>query len=387
VAGTSTVRRALITPAAVACALLTVLAVLALPGRAAAAQSAGAPPMIGYNDDFNNFELHTSNPLDPLTGGIPGFPDLPFPGDTTEVEANGKELLDLARKGGADVVRYTVPWARVERKQGTYDWSIEDATYHMTLDDGLRPVIILHTAPCWAYPSVECGGDGDYRAYRPDPEYLDEFANFARAAIERYPKAAGFEIWNEPNLKAFWGPDGTPEAYATMVKAVGQRLEGMGPHPPVLFAGLTPKPKWVEYLKSSLGTYGARAYVDGTAIHPYVGDKGVSAVRKRIRDVQDALRAVKAPRPIWITEVGWSTSPDAETGVTEAEQAARVDQLIKVAPQLKVKAVIIHRLRDIENSSAWEEGLGVLDIDSHPKPIYCALGLNYGEHVNPPGCG
>ena len=368
--------------------VLLALAALALPAGAAA-QSAGTVPYIGYNDDFNNFDIHSSNPLDPLTGWIPGFPELPFPfpQDTTEIEANGKELLDLARKGGANVARYTVPWARVERKEGSYDWTIEDATYKMTLDAGLRPVIILHTAPCWAYPSVKCGGDGDYRAYRPDPAYLDEFADFARAAIERYPKAAAFEIWNEPNLKAFWGPDGTPSAYADMVKAVGQRIEGMGSHPPILFAGLTPKPQWVEYLKQALGEFGAGDYVDGTAIHPYVGNKGAAAVRKRIRSVRDVLRAVKAPRPIWITEVGWSTNPEAETAVTPQQQAARVDQLIKTVPKFKVKSVILHRLRDVEHSSPWEEGLGVLDINSHPKPIYCALGLGYGLQVKPPGCG
>ncbi len=303
----------------------------------------GQPPMLGYNDNFNQFELHTDKPQNPLTG-LP-LP-LPWPGGGgkghTTRQPSGGELIKQARAGGADVIRYVVPWARVERERGTYDWKIEDATYQMALKEGLKPVIVLFTAPCWAHPSISC--DSDFTAVRPDSGYLQDYGNFVRAAIERYPQAAGFEIWNESNLKRYWGPKPTPLGYVRMLRAVHGAISDLGPHPPVLYNGLTPKPKWRNYLKRSMFHLDAGEDVDGTGVHPYVGSKGVNAVRGRIRWVRELLRKAKAPRATWITEIGWSTDPDAKTGVTTTEQAARIDRLVEVAPKLSVKAVIIHRL-------------------------------------------
>ena len=341
----------------------------------------GKPPYLGYNDDFNQFELHTTNPFDQIIK-IPG---LPLPGDKTDEEAIGGPLMDLAKAGGADVVRYVVPWLRVERHRGSYDWEIEDETYQLALQRGLKPLIVIHTSPCWAHPSIPCDPDS-YRAARPDRDYLDDFARFAKATIKRYPEAVGFEIWNESNLKPFWGADATPRSYAAMLKAVHEETGSLGNHDPVIFNGLTPKPSSAKYLKRAMAKFGAADAVDATALHPYVGGKGVLAIRKRVKTARKILRKAKARRAIWVTEVGWSTHPEALTGITTAQQAARIDQLVKVAPKLNLKSVIIHRLVDISGSSPWEEGLGVLDIDEKPKPIFCALGINYGLRRTPDGC-
>jgi exo-beta-1,3-glucanase (GH17 family) len=40
--------------------------------------------------------------------------------------------------------------------------------------------------------------------------------------------------------------------------------------------------------------------------------------------VRRIARQRDAPRPIWITELGWSTAPQAEESVTEREQARYV---------------------------------------------------------------
>lgn len=369
---------------------LALFAVLLTRAQDEAAASGGghhrAPVLLGYNDDFNYFELHTPASQDPLTG-LP----LPWPfGEHGHHQpppsqvAGGTELMDRARAGGADTIRYVVPWARVERQRGSYRWSVEDDTYHAALRRGLRPVIVLFTAPCWAHPSISC--DADFTAVRPDPSYVGDFARFVRAAVDRYPQAAAFEIWNESNLKKYWGPRPSPGSYVRMLSAVNRHLAGAGPHPPVLFNGVSPKPGWQRYIRLSLVKRHGGKYVSGIGVHPYVGAAGVNAVRADLASVEAIARRGHAPRGLWITEMGWTTSVDAETGISPEAQASRIDKVVSLAPKLGLRSVVIHRLQDIAGESPFERGAGVLSLHADPKPIYCTLGSSYGLQALPAGC-
>jgi hypothetical protein len=355
--------------------------------RAPAAKPKPDPPLIGYNDDFNRFELHRRN--DPRLI-LPPFDDLPvklpLPGgeDESEPKPARAALIERAREGGAKVIRYAVPWVRVERERGSYDFSHEDQTYELALAAGLRPLIVLLTAPCWAHPSVPC--DNSFRTVRPDPEYLDEFAAFARAVIERYPRAAAFEVWNESNFRAFWGPRPSPRTYVRMLAAVAKQAAQLGDHPPLLYNGLIPTGKANRYLKRSYRRFNAAKYSDGTALHPYVGDKGALAARKKLRIAKRILRRSGAPRRLWITEAGWSTTPGAAGAVSPAGQARRVARLERAAASTRAAALIVHRLKDVEHPIPWERGLGALYLDERPKPLFCHLGLRYGPGGPPRGC-
>lgn len=362
-------------PLVFALACLGVLLSAALVPVAGAEQAparAAVEPLIGYNDDFNHFELHRRNTEKEVQlGGL----QISLPGtggnEPPERVASGGPLIDEAAAGGADTIRYGVPWQRVEWEQGAYDFSIEDQTYDLTLEAGLKPVIILLTSPCWAHPSIECD---QHRAVRPDPQYLDDFARFAAATVERYPKAAAFEVWNESNDGRAWGEKPTPRAYQEMLDAVEAEVSKLPAHPPLLYNGLLPKPGWLGYLKRSYKVFDKGPLAGGTAIHPYVGDRGAKQVKKKIVATKRILREVRAPRKVWITEIGWSTDPGAETAVNPATQASRIAKLETIAAKLRTRALIIHRLRDIEHTNAWEAGLGAVRRNGSPKPLYCELG-------------
>ena len=148
------------------------------------------------------------------------------------------------------MIRYVVPWLRVERLEGTYDWATEDATYALALEAGLKPLIVLATAPCWAHPSVPCGR---HKAVRPDPDYVDEFGDFARAAAKRYPEAVGFEVWNESNLPAFWGGKPSARSYQTLLEEVWTSTREVEPRPTIAYNGLTPRQGWRRYPVQRLG--------------------------------------------------------------------------------------------------------------------------------------
>ena len=47
--------------------------------------------------------------------------------------------------------------------------------------------------------------------------------------VERYGneevRTWGFEIWNEPNFRLYWGGDPDPESYARMIQAVAPAIK------------------------------------------------------------------------------------------------------------------------------------------------------------------
>lgn len=341
-------------------------------GAEVAETAAAGPPLIGYNDDFNHFELHKRNTEADLL--VPGF-QLPLPGgggnEPPQRVASGGPLIDEAAAGGANTIRYGIPWQRVERDQGIYDFSVEDQTYELTIEAGLEPVIILLTSPCWAHPSIECKA---HRAVRPDPQYMDDFARFAKAAVARYPKAAAFEVWNESNDGRAWGEKPSTRAYQTMFDAVEAEVSKLPSHPPLLYNGLLPKPGWINFMKRAYTRFDAGAKADGAAIHPYVGARGAKQVKKKIIATKKMLRKAGAPRKVWITEIGWSTNAESDKAVDPAGQAARIAKLETIAAKTRIRALIIHRLRDVEHPDAWERGLGAVRLHGSPKPLYCELG-------------
>ncbi len=141
-----------------------------------------------------------------------------------------------------------------------------------------------------------------------------------------------------------------------MLGAVHRKLASVDNHAPILYNGLSPKPHWQRYMKLSLINRHAGKYVDGVAIHPYVGSGAVKAVKAKVEDAERIINKAHAPRKTWITEVGWSTAGDVDNGVSAAGQAARIDKLVRLAPKLGIKGVVIHRLQDISGESPWETG-------------------------------
>lgn len=360
------------------------LAVAGAPGAAAAeprGESSARPELLlGYNDNFNVYELHERNDLEDIIAPVGSSP-VPLPGDRRELHAAGERLIKRAKEGGAKVVRYVVPWMRVERNRGSYDFSVDDETYRMVLEAGLRPLIVITTSPCWAHPSIPC--ENGFNSVRPDSQFLDHFARFTRATVNRYPQAAAFEIWNESNFVDFWGAPTNPRSYRKMLVAVDARISGA--HPPLLYNGLIPNRGWRKYFRRSFVKLGAGDLVDGVAIHPYSGSDGANVVRRRIKGAKKFLRKARVPRRMWITEVGWSTAPGAERAVQKQTQARRVRRLETIATDLRMRSLIIHRLQDIDHEDPWEAGLGALEKHGAPKPLFCDLSLRHAS-LTPQGC-
>lgn len=106
-----------------------------------------------------------------------------------------REDLDLAGELGVKVMRYGIPWYRVNPSPGRYDWSFADRILeYMVREKGIHPIVDLvhYGCPLWL--------EGEFIS----PDYPRRVADYAAAFAERY-KLLGvrcFTPLNEPYVNA-----------------------------------------------------------------------------------------------------------------------------------------------------------------------------------------
>jgi hypothetical protein len=89
-----------------------------------------------------------------------------------------------------------------EPEPGEYDWDTLDARMALTEQTGQRTVLTLCCAPDWMKGGEEGETDWDELEGDPEPEFFDDYARLAAAAVQRYPQVERVMVWNE--LKGFW---------------------------------------------------------------------------------------------------------------------------------------------------------------------------------------
>jgi hypothetical protein len=303
----------------------------------------------------------------------------------TDGLATAEQSAQLVAAVGGEVDRVQISWAAIEPRPGEYDFSVYDEIYEADLRQGVRPLFIFAFAPPWAVAEdAPCDASLSNCHLPPAPEHYDAAARTAAGIAERYPKAAGIEIWNEPNSGYFWAPQADPVAYADLLAATSAAIEGVDPGMPVAggstASGEGPgKMLDVDFVRAVLEAGGGES-MDALSAHAYIAPadaSGVSALAtiERIAAVQ---RELGDAAPIWVTETGVSaTGPGAPT---EAEQAAALKQLAARFDTVEgVEMVLVHTL--IRRPTAPEDpegGFGVLGPDLAPTESYCALSEAWG---------
>lgn len=299
---------------------------------------------------------------------------------------------DLNARAGANVVRLTFDWRFAEPHQDDYRFGLYDDIYRESLARGVRPVFVVLFAPSWALdPATPCNQWASDCRLPPGRANDGELAEVAARVAERYPQAAGIEVWNEPNQIHFWksGPD--PGRYAEMLRAVYGAVKAVNPAMPVVGASLSDNPDGRygippgPYLRALYGA-GVKGHMDAISFHPYphvpgLMNKTFEQVRSLRRDFGDA------ETPLWITEVGVTTSGQnsdwpASWLATPAEQASRlVAAYRKIVAMPDVEALMLHTLVEPRGDTLLSPhpGFGVLRPDLTPKPAYCALAVERGQ--------
>ncbi len=194
------------------------------------------------------------------------------------------------------------------------------------------------TRPRWAvHPAPVPGTHGAAFAPRHLPvsgRAGREWARFVRAAAERYGTRGTFwrehpllprmpihtwQIWNEENFKYFVARP-NPGEYGRLVRRSEHALQAGDPRARLLLGGLFARPGESRYRVKPPQAYTAADFLrlmyrrtpgiasrfDGVALHPYATNYGWLA--PQIEETRQVLReAGDARKPLWITELGWSS--------------------------------------------------------------------------------
>lgn len=291
--------------------------------------------------------------------------------------------------------------------------------YERMLDDGIKPIIVVY--PNCNPAAGEPAGAGGCVQVDPDahPENVgppaDTAANDAawRSAMatiaSRYPGALGLEISNEPNTSRFWG--GCAPSVMRYIELLQLAYNGVrtvaGSGVPVISAGMSPgateldstgtfvkRYNWREYL-AWLSYLGAEDFSDVVGLHPYrtreecqqtpavtVADSAIEQLNVA-RD-RSAGGYPGLPAPVWVTEVGVSTTGADCRRFTEANQGPALSSIYDALRTADVPVVVFHSYMDPEAyanpvDAGWERGTGVVRNGGQsvpeftPKPSYCVV--------------
>lgn len=337
-------------------------------------------------------ELQARIPLMSDPGPAPAFG---YNDDWTELSNSTFQLMAQARP---ELARVPIAWANVESEPGTYHWAHVDRTYEKLRGHGVRPLWALIEAPCWAQPDPGTCREGDSQ-HRPAPQHYDAFARFAAATAQRYGASIGIEVGNEPNFPHFWGGAPDPALYGQMLIKAADSIHAAAPEIPVVSAGLSPHSDsadnalgYNEFL-TALYESGAAQHADAIAVHPYPNvspdEDYVDAMRIQLGKIDRIMSAHgDADKPMWVTEIGVSTTgPEAFSPDEQGQAMAELYSALHRVENLPVIAV--HRFLDQPRLSRGEGGfavvaaekaglLGLLPSEFELKPAYCALNLVRG---------
>lgn len=247
--------------------------------------------------------------------------------------------ISLLRESGAQWQREEIFWHSVQTQpDGPFTWTGDGAGFYnydraigAQVAAGVNVLGLLDYNPAW------------FKGQNPTlDQWIDDWGDFVYAAVARYGRDRGWikhwELWNEPNL-AHSGYESGLYTVADFVRIleVGRAAAlAADPEARIVMGGLAsiwsepPSPYHYDYpdYLAQVAALGGWNHVDILAIHPYRPDapEGDTWRRDHSQNLSqelarlDHLLYTYGPKPIWLTELGW-TSSSTWPGVDEDTQA------------------------------------------------------------------
>jgi polysaccharide biosynthesis protein PslG len=315
--------------------------------------------------------------------------------------SDGYAYMKRATGVGVRWFREDFAWSVLQPQKGRFNWAPTDALMTNASRLGANILAMVGYAPGWA------SGHPESDKYPPlDPA---DYGAFTAAIAGRYGRGgtfwrenpglaprplAGIEVWNEPWLWSFWRPNPDAAAYAALVRAAAPAIKAVDPRIQVLISGdlhfgwADGKPNsWLDgWLTEMLRQKLPMDSIDGWSVHPYCGNRGPLQstitgfadqmyaqqwLYQQLPLVRDMTKRAGKFRPIWSTEVGWSTTGD----VDPATQADFVRDAIRRATgawSSFVARTFVYTLEKPHNGD-HDGGYSLLNDDLSPKPAWNAL--------------
>jgi hypothetical protein len=331
-----------------------------------------------------------------------------FDGDYASTDSSVRsQALDRTARAGAERVVIVATWRSIAPASPLpsfdaanpgdpgYAWQGLDTAVNAAAAHGLKPILLVTSAPDWAEGAG--GADAPAGTWKPDPQAVGDFG---RAIARRYsgdypgaggtlPRAGALQLWAEPNLSLYLNPqwDGRRAAaavhYRRMLNAFYAGVKAVDRKAVVVTGGTAPygDPRggdrmrplrfWREILclrkkgKRKLRAKRCRekAAFDVLAHHPIntsggphrsaahpddVSTPDVKHLRRTLR-VAERKGNLRGPKrhQLWATEIWWeSNPPDRARGVKLRRHARWLEEALYLLWKQGARLVVNLQIRD-----------------------------------------
>lgn len=182
-----------------------------------------------------------------------------------------RDFLPLSRLVGFRGIRvHYIDWAKLEKEKGVWDWKELDEFMQLARKNGYSDSDItlnLMGIPRWASTRPEATWINiciqEYKTVI--PKQMEDWKNFIRMVMRRYPGVKKYELWNEPHLigySCFWSD--SVENFVALLKAGYETVKAENPEAIVHLGGIGMRylPFYRELLK-----LGGDRYYDVLPMH------------------------------------------------------------------------------------------------------------------------
>jgi hypothetical protein len=291
----------------------------------------------------------------------------------------GPEQLAKIKASGFSYIRYDMWWMQVEKEKGKYDWSDFDRFIGDMRKHHLKSVVILNGGnPVYSekvrVPPAQSFGKSWSIAAPSTKEAMDAFTAFAVAALKRYgTDDIIWELWNEPDMVAFWPPEPNAVEYAKLATQTCAAMRKTAPKATIIGPAIARLPNKRDFLHEhffkTFMRAGVSSCVNAISVHPYrhadeAPETVIDDYRKKTRPFINAyLKEGQNPPPIFDTEWGYSA-----TDVSPEQQAAYVMRIHFANLLAKVPLSILYEWQDSEGMAQdREQHFGLVEGDGSEK--------------------
>jgi hypothetical protein len=315
------------------------------------------------------------------------------------------DAFNASRDAGARWVRLYVNWREIEPSDNQYDpapLGEFDRRVAEHTARGQKVLMVVSYAPAWA------SGSSNQTAPPRDP---GKYGEFMGAMANRYRgKVSAWELWNEPDDNVHFQNGPQPAAYAALLRAAYPAIKAADPAATVVTGGMVGNHyAFLEalYANGAKGSFDAVGVHTDTACLTAAPDFQYREHDGRIgrftftgyREVRQSMLANGEDKPIWMTELGWSTSPAVcdsggragtkPGGVSEDKQAQHLEHAFGCLQKDGIVQVAMwFSLQDVDSAQATGHRYGLIDDGGKAKPSYGAF-RRFATDTTPPArsCG
>jgi hypothetical protein len=307
-----------------------------------------------------------------------------YPEETTTMEIIRADM-ELLKRSGIRVLRISFGWDGIEASPGNYNWLFWDDYVKTAVEEyGVTLIPYVCYTPSW-------NSTGDTTNFwNHTPKDYDAFGRFMYALVDRYkPWIKTWELWNEPDIDAYWS--GTAGDLAKLTKIGARAVRNADPEAKVVLAGLAHR---TEFTRELFSDHGISPFVDVVNCHSYYetwSGEPLETITEYVATLAEIIQKYGNGQDLWMAEVGYSTFrkpdgfvSDSYHGTYDYEHTPRYQAvalwrtLTLLLATEKVSAIAWYEIKDLppqENviGDVNNRNLGVADVQHRPKPAEQAL--------------